>query len=369
MFTTSKDILQGITTENRVWQGIPSIEVTRKGRVFATWYSGGTGEGPGNYALLVYSDDQVHFSGPIAVALPQDTAHRCYDPCLWIDPLHRLWFTWGYAPDSAVYAVICDDPDADTLHWSAEFTVGYDVMMNKPTVLSTGEWLFPLAVWGEKITAGRNTGRGHTESGSYAVCSLDQGKTFMQSGKCESMNESFDEHMIAELKNGRLMMLIRTMGNLGVSYSDDRGKTWSIGVHSKIPSPSARFHLRRLASGRLLLINHFRFNGRNNLTALLSEDDGKSFPFALLLDERDWVSYPDAKQTEDGFIHICYDRERGDGKACKEDACTCAREILYAKITEQDILAGSLVNPESFTKHIINKLGKYSELAPDLYQK
>ena len=37
-----------------------------------------------------------------------------------------------------------------------------------------------------------------------------------------------------------------------------------------------------------------------------------------------------------------------------------AREILYAKITEEDILAGNLVNKESRLKCLISKLGKYS---------
>ena len=36
-----------------------------------------------------------------------------------------------------------------------------------------------------------------------------------------------------------------------------------------------------------------------------------------------------------------------------------AREILYAKITEEDILAGRLVNRESKLKCIVAKLGEY----------
>ena len=61
------------------------------------------------------------------------------------------------------------------------------------------------------------------------------------------------------------------------------------------------------------MINHYQFDqridledimsqgnvkswkGRSHLTALLSEDDGQTWPYYLLLDERNEVSYPDAQ--------------------------------------------------------------------------
>jgi len=149
MLITDKDNLQKYTTEHRIWQGIPSIEITKNGRIFATFYSGGTKEDIGNYAMLVVSDDGVNFSEPVAVVYKEN--YRCFDPCLWMDPLGRLWFTWSMMPEHGTYAVICDDPDADELKWSDMFFVGHDVMMNKPTVLSTGEGFFPIDVWNDGI--------------------------------------------------------------------------------------------------------------------------------------------------------------------------------------------------------------------------
>jgi len=47
-----------------------------------------------------------------------------------------------------VWARVCDEPDATPPVFGAEFRVGYDApfsfRMNKPTVLSTGEWLMPV---------------------------------------------------------------------------------------------------------------------------------------------------------------------------------------------------------------------------------
>ena len=41
---------------------------------------------------------------------------------------------------------------------------------------------------------------------------------------------------------------------------------------------------RRLASGNLLLVNHYKFTGRSHLTAHISIDDGKTWNDGLLLD-------------------------------------------------------------------------------------
>ena len=55
-----------------------------------------------------------------------------------------------------MFARTCDDPDAARLVWSEEFRVGYDeaalsFRVNKPTVLSTGEWSMPVTHAAEPI--------------------------------------------------------------------------------------------------------------------------------------------------------------------------------------------------------------------------
>jgi hypothetical protein len=68
---------------------------------------------------------------------------------------------------------------------------------------------------------------------------------------------------------------------------------------------------------------------RDNLTAYLSEDDGKTWQGGLLLDERSGVSYPDGFEKEDGRIYIIYDFDRLGEKT-----------ILLAVFTEDDVLKG-----------------------------
>ncbi len=358
MFVTDKSELGKFGASYRIWQGIPGIEVTTGGNIFSTFYSGGVKEELNNFVVLLRSRDGENFGEPIAAAFKEN--HRCYDSCLWIDPLGRLWFTWACAPDNAVYAVICDNPDSEELIWSEEKIIGKDVMMNKPCVLSSGEWLFPISVWPLYLsTVGGRPPEDDPDRRPFAYKTVDNGKSFVKFGGAEIEKRSADEHMILELRDGRLAMFIRTTYGIGVSYSFDRGKTWTKGVDSGLGGPCSRFYISRLKSGRILLVNHYNFTDRSHLTAMLSEDECKTWKYKLLLDERKNVSYPDAKEAEDGYIYITYDRERGNYLDSMDKVYESAREILYAKITEEDIINGTLVDENSRLKCIISKLGKY----------
>ncbi|MBQ7565884.1 MAG: exo-alpha-sialidase [Oscillospiraceae bacterium] len=363
MLITDQEALRRFAPQCRVWQGVPGVAQTRRGRQFVAFYSGGVKEQYGNYCVLTYSDDGARWIDPAAVAYAGEDA-RCYDPCLWIDPQERLWFFWSVMPRHTVWAAVCDEPDADALQFSAPFPVGHDVMMNKPIVLRSGQWLLPIAVWSDCI---RHISVSDADDRRPFVCSSnDNGRTFTRLGGPEVKNRSFDEHMVLEGSDGALWMLIRTKNGLAESRSYDGGVTWLPAAQSAVKGPDSRFHLRRLRSGRILLLNHYRFTGRNNLTAMLSEDEGKTWKGFLLLDERNSVSYPDAAET-DGGILIVYDRGRGAYLHSLEEVYASPREILTALVTEEDILAGRLVSPGSYLKRVVNKLGAYDGAAKNPY--
>ena len=61
-------------------------------------------------------------------------------------------------------------------------------------------------------------------------------------------------------------------------------------------------------------------------------------------------------EGDDGFIYIVYDRERGAHYVADFNYDYHAREILMARISEEDILNGRLVKNESYLKKIVNKL-------------
>ncbi len=358
MLITDKEQLKNFYADQRLWQGIPCIERTKKGRIYVAFFSGKIKEEPGNYTCLIKSDDDGKtFSEPVTVAYDGEDA-RCFDPTLWTDPYGRLWLTWNTFPEVLAYAAICNDPDAEDLVWSEPFVVGKGILAHKPTILSSGEWLFPVAVWDlkykDKIYANN-----YKDKRAFAYSSADGGKTFIKLGGVSVRDRVFDEHLFIEHDNGDIDVFVRTTYGIGKSTSYDRCLSWTDGCDSGLHGPSSRFFMERLKNGKILFINHYDFKGRNNLTAMLSEDDGKTFPYRLLLDERDEVSYPDAVQSEDGSIYVVYDRERGSYKYNFASNRKAAKELLLAKITEEDIIAGKIVSENSFLKRIVNKLGVY----------
>ncbi|MDA0839703.1 MAG: sialidase family protein, partial [Planctomycetota bacterium] len=137
---------------NRQWQGIPGIERAPNGRLWAVWYSGGTGEGPDNYVLVVTSDDDGQtWSEPVLVVDPPGMV-RAYDPALWIDPTNRLWLVWAQSYGwwdgrSGGWVATTEESDSSDPSWSAPRRLCDGIMLNKPTVLSDGRWILPAAVW------------------------------------------------------------------------------------------------------------------------------------------------------------------------------------------------------------------------------
>ena len=368
MLITEKKELRRFYTDYRVWQGIPGIVCTPKGREFVSFYSGSTKETYENFAAIIMRNHGECFGEPIAVA-EKAGKYRCFDPVLWLDPLNRLWFIWNVMPGEQVFASICNNPDANELIWGKPFYIGRGVMMNKPIVLSTGEWLFPIALWRSDIYYEFRKSQLSPQdiTGAYVYKTVDNGETFAKMGYADIRDRTFDEHMVLEMDNGVLMMLVRTSYGIGASYSYDRGKTWSRGENSGLGGPNSRFHIARLRSGNVLLVNHLHNVNRDHLTALLSTDGGKTFPYSLLLDERNDVSYPDAMEAADGYIYITYDRERGCFKNTLEEAYASSREILVAKIREEDIIAERLVCKDSYLKQIATRLGTLSPDCPNPY--
>ena len=72
----------------------------------------------------------------------------------------------------------------------------------------------------------------------------------------------------------------------------------------------------------------------------------KTFPYKLLLDERE-VSYPDAKEADDGFIYVTYDRERGSYLSnMKEVNGFRQRNFNCQKLNKKRILLADLLQTQ-----------------------
>ncbi|MGH9669680.1 MAG: sialidase family protein [Terriglobales bacterium] len=373
-------------TRTRVYQGMPGIERSANGRLWALWNAAGTGdsfgEGPFDYVVLVTRGDEGKtWSEPKLVIDPPGNVHA-WGGCLWVDPRGRLWLFWSqdygeWDGRGGVWAIGSSNPDSENPKWSKPRRIANGEVQNKLTVLKTGEWLLPVAVWPWECNLPEANERfrlGLSPSAIKALChdlgeekglnvyvSADQGKIWKLLGQVHGADKDQPlEHMIVERHDGSLWMLVRTSYGIGQAFSKDRGKIWEQISPSGIPHPRARFFIRRLNSGRLLMVRHnppaveYPENcdhcgqmNRSHLTAYLSDDDGGSWYGGLLLDEREKVSYPDGVEADNGKIYVIYDRGRNTD-----------REILMATFTEEDVRQGKCATRQCQLKMLVNKAGE-----------
>lgn len=340
----------------RLFQGIPSLAATDDQNIWIAWYTGGVTEDQDNYVVAARSRDGGKTWSKPLFAIDQNGLPRQYDPSLWYAPDGKLHLFWSQRPGltraADVYTMSCENPNSDSPQWSAPRFLTTGVAMNKGFADSKGRWIVPVSYWQWEADDHSPNGPG----GAWALVSEDQGKTWTKLGRGFTPVDKalFDEHSIIELKDGRYWLLNRTKTGIGEFYSSDGCKTWSEFKESSIKHTSSRFFIRRLQSGNLIFVKNGPMDkdvGRNDLTAFLSKDDGKTWVGGLLLDNSGYVSYPDGDQAPDGTIHIVYDTERQ----------RAPMEIRVARITEDDILAGKLVSPNSALRIVANKAtGKFS---------
>ena len=114
------------------------------------------------------------------------------------------------------------------------------------------------------------------------------------------------EPALAELGDGRLLMLIRThWGRFWEAISDDGGLSWRTVRPSKIEAPSAPGYLLKLASGRLVFVYNPPPN-RQELAVIFSEDDGATWtkPLVIARQKGGQLSYPFMMERRPGKLWI-----------------------------------------------------------------
>ncbi len=351
---------EGYGTNERLWQGIPSVEVTNGGRLWVSYFTGGEKEpSPENCVAYSYSDDNGKtWNDPFFIIVHPSDGVRTYDPCVWLDPLGRMWFTWcqarGNYSDLKNWAIVLDNPDASAsemetaLKKATPRLLGDGVKLNKMTVLNNGDWLFFTA--------------SSTPSAITVWASTDSGATWQIRSLMSGNGYRVTEPMAVQLADGKLMLMTRIEkvdgvlvgGGIGYAISSDNGNTWSdyqADLQAPLRGPSSRFALVKLQSGNLLFVNNDSEKGRTKLTAYLSTDNGQSWQYSCLLDERTEVSYPCVAQDKNGNIYVTYDKGR-----------YIEREIRITKFTEQDVIDGKITSESSIIRMAVSVLGDQKDI-------
>lgn len=172
--------------------------------------------------------------------------------------------------------------------------------------LSSGELLLPLHRLGTKAGG--------------VMKSTDRGRSWRRYGVVANPNGQGGEPTIAELRSGRVLMLLRTTdGKLWRSVSADKGETWSVPEATGIPAGATSHNLFRTRSGKLILTHNPSMPPvRNPLTMRVSTDDGATWGEATVLAKLDepvidasrQVCYPSVAELGDGTLVVVWARLR-----------------------------------------------------------
>jgi len=169
------------------------------------------------------------------------------------------------------------------------------------------------------------------------------------------------EGTLEQLRDGRLWLLLRSYhGFFYESFSPDQGLTWSDPRPSHIRSTGSPGKLKRLASGRLLLVWNALpttgFKRREELSLSLSEDEGKTWtpPQVVARNKGGRVAYPHVFEIHPGELWLttmqgglrCRLREQDFVKRWTKivafgDSTTAPRGklIVYADLLERELPA------------------------------
>ena len=339
---------------------------TEKGRLFYSYFSSSEHcrEDAGTFNLIVSSDDGGKTWKNRFLLQPQNpNSTRTFDNILFGDGTGRMWLFWSQYYGlcdgrGGVWCAYCDNPDDDEPTFSEPKRIANGQVSTTPIILKNGDWLLPLYTFAPHSVHGCGSPMGFfwhwipEDQGVRVYRSQDQGETW----ECISRGinfpyKTFEESCMIEREDGALWMLIRGRNCTGETFSYDGGKTWTPPrSNTKYNFPDTHFYFNKLKSGNILMLANYKADmysstgGRNNLTAMISRDDGATWEGFLMIDEREGSEQPSFCEGNDGFIYINYGR-----------APCIAGESLMAIVTEEDIFAGKLVNEKSRLRILTGK--------------
>jgi predicted neuraminidase len=301
----------------------PTVAALPDGRLLAAWFSGAY-EGAANQKIMAaYSSDQGKTWTP-AHTLQDFSDCADFDPALFVAGDQTfLFFAAARKPIEVFYRRSGDSGRT----WAEPVGLGQENHTTRANGirLSTGELLAPLH-------------RRGTKAGGV-MKSTDGGRTWRRFGAVATPAGEGGEPTIAELKSGKIMMVLRTRdGELWRALSSDKGETWSAPEKTGLTGTSSAAHLLRTRDGTLVLThNPSRAVQRYPLTVRTSDDEGVTWSSPLILANRPeekpgWsVTYPTATELPDGSVLVVWTEIRSTAQVKYGDIHAARLQLRPAK--------------------------------------
>lgn len=289
------------------------ITELRNGDLYLVYY-GGAGEYAVETAVFGarLKKGSTTWTAPRAIAsdpfrsLGNAVVWEAPDGVVWLFYVIRFGETWS---TSRIQAKVSRD-GAET--WSDAFMISLDegmMVRNRPIVLATGEYLLPIY-----HETGHDTEMVGPDSTSLFLRYDLKKKTWTPTGRIKSRTGNIQPavvqlsatHLIAYCRRGGDYKPTKD-GYIVRSESRDGGMTWTEGVNSTFQNPNSAIEFLKLKSGALLLVYNDSMSSRTPLTASLSTDNDRTYPYRRNIAEgRNSFAYPIGFQASDGLIHIVY---------------------------------------------------------------
>jgi len=234
------------------------------------------------------------------------------DGLVWLFYLSRYGETWS---TSRIKAKISKD---GALTWSDPFMLSFEqgmMVRAHPIVLNDGDYLLPIY-----HEMGEDTEFVGADSTSLFLRynpsepSWKDKNPWTETNRIRSRIGNI-QPAVVQITDDYLVSYSRRGGGyegkergfLVRSESHDGGRRWSPGEDSQFPNPNAAADFIKLRNGHLLLVYNDSFTDRTPLTATISTDNDKAYPYRRnIMEGRGSFAYPTAIQADDGTIHVIF---------------------------------------------------------------
>lgn len=279
-------------------------------------YYGGDGEYAGDTA--VYGSrlvkGQSEWTRPTIIA---DTPGRSEgNAVIWQAPDGIVWlfYVTNYGPTWSTSRIKYKRSKDGARTWSDSDMLAFELgsmVRGRPIVLQNGDYLLP--VYHE---TGEDREQTAAATSSYFLRFDPQTKSWTESNRIVSPTGNLQPAPV-QITDDYLVAYCRPGGNFEPdpqrfvirSESRDGGQTWSKGENSPFPNPNSAVDFIKLRNNHLLLVfNDTNVGDRMPLTAAISTDNDKSYPYRrdIVNKPGDTAAYPVAIQSRDGTIHVVY---------------------------------------------------------------
>ncbi|SFM28575.1 Predicted neuraminidase (sialidase) [Paenibacillus sp. 1_12] len=294
------------------------------GDLLCVWFSG-SGEGNPDTNIVMSRLPLGGSEWSIPIELSHDPERSEQNPVLFQAPNGQVWLmhTSNEPHNQQTSRAVRRISEDRGITWG-EPEIWFDekgIFFRHPIVItSAGIWVLPVYYC--------------KDNGEHSAVKLSDDEGLTWTDHAVPASDKGVQMNVVELSDGSLLAMFRSRlaDRIYTSVSTDQGRTWMEPQPSELPNNNSSTQFVKLENGHLALIyndaslerGQYRMvnkNGQVNrkalrtpLTLSISEDEGKTWPYTVNIQEADdeykeneiGYSYPSIIQTRDGKLHVTY---------------------------------------------------------------